>query len=63
MLPVTNDLLQVLGWEEQEMFPPLIPVHHHGPINVHAAERERQRQRDKHRDGEITDLDIYTALS
>lgn len=37
VFPVAYDLLQVLGWVQQEVFSPLVPVHHHGPVNVHAG--------------------------
>lgn len=38
MFPVAYDLVQVMGRIEQEVIPPLVPVHHHGTIDVHAAQ-------------------------
>lgn len=38
MFPVAYDLVQVMGRIEQEVIPPLVPVHHHGAIDVHAAQ-------------------------
>lgn len=41
MSPVAYDLFEVVCRAEQEVFSPLIPVHHHGAINVHAKETHR----------------------
>lgn len=41
VFPVAYDLLQVVCRVEQEVFPPLIPVHHHGAINVHTKDTQR----------------------
>lgn len=43
VFPVAYDLFQVVSGAQQEVFSPLIPVHHHGPINVHTKERQRHR--------------------
>lgn len=40
VLPVADDLFQVMAWVEQEVFSPLIPVHHHGAVNVHTKHKQ-----------------------
>lgn len=36
VFPVADDLFQVEGRVQKEVFSELVPVHHHGPVDVHA---------------------------
>ncbi len=46
VLPVANNLLQVGGWVEQEMLPPLIPVQSHGAIWINTVQQEQTKDID-----------------
>lgn len=42
VLPIADNVLQVGGGVEKEVFPPFIPVHSHGSIHINAtAQRDR----------------------
>lgn len=42
VFPVADDLFQVEGGVQQEVLSELVPVHLHGPINIHAEGAQRQ---------------------
>lgn len=46
VFPVAYNLFEVMTWVKQEVFPPFIPVHHHGAIDVHTAETQRNKNDD-----------------
>ena len=43
VFPVEDDFGDVVGGMEQVVVPPLVPVDGHGPVLVHAGEREGSR--------------------